>query len=64
MDFKNKLIATKAERWEERDELGVWDWHRHTIVHGMDVNRDQPYSTGNSTQHSVITYMGKEAKNE
>jgi len=25
---------------------------------------DLLYSTGNSTQHSVVTYMGKESKNK
>ena len=28
------------------------------------VNRDLLYSTGNSTQYSVITYIGKESKKE
>ena len=26
------------------------------------TNKDLPYSTGKSTQYSVITYMGKESK--
>ena len=28
------------------------------------TNKDLLYSTGNSTQYSVMTYMGKESKNE
>ena len=28
------------------------------------TNKDLPYSTGNSTQYSVVTYMGKESKKE
>ena len=33
-----------------RDELGVWDWHMHTIIYGM-VGQPGPaiYSTENST---------------
>ena len=28
------------------------------------LNKDLLYSIGNSTQHSVITYMGKESEKE
>ena len=28
---QNKLMVTKGERWR------VWDWHKHTIVYGMDA---------------------------
>ena len=28
------------------------------------TNKDLPYSTGNSTQYSIMTYMGKESKKE
>ena len=28
------------------------------------INKDLLYSTGNSTQHSLITYMGKESEKE
>ena len=31
------------------DGLGVWDWHIHTIVYGIDSIRDLLYRTGNST---------------
>ena len=40
----------------------VKDRHLHTIVCGMDGHRDPLYSTGNSSQYSVITYMGKESE--
>ena len=36
---------------------GVWDWHMHTLAKG-----DLCYSTGNFTQYSVTTYMGKESE--
>ena len=33
----------------------------HTTIYKID-NKDLLYSTGNSTQYAVITYMGKESK--
>ena len=45
------------------DELGIWDWDTHTILYGT-VNGDILYRAGNSTQYSVITYMGKEYERE
>ena len=35
----------------------------HTLVYGMD-NGDLLYSTGNLSQYSVITYVGKESERE
>ena len=35
-----------------------------TMVHGMTANRVLLYSIGNSTQYSVIIYMGKEYEKE
>ena len=35
----------------------------HTLLYLRQVtNKDLLYSTGNSTQYSVITYMGKESE--
>ena len=31
-------------------------------VYKTDTNKNLPYSTGNSTQYSVVIYMGKESK--
>ena len=47
---------------EGRDGLGVEDWHMHTEV--WNANRDLLYSTGNSTQYSVIVYVQKESDKE
>ena len=33
----------------------------HTTVYKVD-NKDLPYSTGTSTQYSVMSFMGKESK--
>ena len=45
-----------------RDKLRVRDWHMHAEVHGMISPRDLLYSTENSIQYSVITYVGKESE--
>ena len=37
--------------------------HIHTTIYNID-NKDLLYSTGNSTQYSIMTYMGKESKKE
>ena len=47
-----------------KDELGVWDWYMHTEVRGMTGQWDLLYSTENSTQYSVIIYVGKESERE
>ena len=57
-------MVAKGERLRGRDGLGVWDWHVHTLYMEWMVDRDLLYSTGNSTQYSVITYMGKESEKE
>ena len=44
--------------------MGDWDWYIHTTVYKQVTNRDLLYNTGNSTQYSVMTYMGKESKKE
>ena len=47
-----------------RDKLEDWDWHIHTNIYKIITNKDLLYSPGNSTQYSVMTYMGKESKKE
>ena len=34
------------------------------LTGSKDTDKDLLYSTGNSTQYSVMTYMGKESKKE
>ena len=45
-----------------------WGTLRLTYTHLLYIkqitNKDLPYSTGNSTQYSVMAYMGKESKKE
>ena len=40
------------------NKLGVWIY---TTIHKIGNQQGPVYSTGNSTQYSVITYMGKES---
>ena len=56
-------MVTKGKRggghgWE------VWDWHMNTIVYCMNGIGDLSYSPGDSTQYSVVSYMGKESEKE
>ena len=46
---------------EGRDELGDWDWYIHTTIHKID-NKDLLYTTGSSSQYSVIADMRKESE--
>ena len=51
--------------WGRGNGLVVWDWYMYTEVYGMTGQQGPAiYSTGNSTQYSVITYMGKESERE
>ena len=71
---KNELRKTEAahrfqkqtygdQRGEGRDKLGVWDKRIHTSIYKKYIiNKDLLCSTGNSTQCSVITYMGKDSE--
>ena len=48
--------------WE--DKSGASDYHKHTTIYKIDNQQYLLYSTGNSTQYSLITYMRKETKKE
>ena len=54
---ENKLMVTKG-KGEVREKLGGWDWHIHTTIYKTDIE-ELLYSTGNSTQNSVMAYLGK-----
>ena len=54
-------MVTKGERW-----WGGINWESginiYTLLYIKEIiNKDLLYSTGNSTQYSVITYNGKES---
>ena len=44
--------------------MGAGGWPVHTTVYGMNDQGDLLSSTGNSTQYSVTTYMGKDYEKE
>ena len=52
-------MVTKGEVCGERDKLGGWNWHIHTAIYKIDANKDLFYSTGKSTQYSLINLYGK-----
>ena len=55
-------MVTKGETWrgEINQELGM---NKHTLLYIRQItNKDLLYSTGNSTQYSVITYIRKESE--
>ena len=56
-------MVTKGERGERINwKIGT---DIHTLLYIKKINnKDLTYSTGNYTQYSVITYMGKESKKE
>ena len=56
-------MVTRGEGWGKRDNWGVWDWHVHTAISGMDGQKGK-LSTGNYTQYFVITSKGKESEKE
>ena len=62
-DFESRLTVAKRERWERGGTDREFGIDIYTLLY-MEwiVNRDLLYSTGNSTQYSVITYMGKESE--
>ena len=53
-------MVTKGERknWEFGTNIYALTYRKYI------VNKELLYGTGNSTQYSVITYMGKESENE
>ena len=61
-DVENKLMVTEEQKG--RDKLEDWDRHIYTTIYKQITNKDLLYSSGNSSQYSVMTYMGKEPKKE
>ena len=55
MDTENKLMVIRDKK--EMDQ----DWHIHTLYIIQITNKNLLYSTGNTTQYSVIAHMEKES---
>ena len=62
-DIENKLTVTTGETLG-KDKLGSWDWHIHTTIPKIRINKSLIYSTGKSAQYSVMAYMLKESEKE
>ena len=61
-EFENKLIVTKVERWRGgiHQAFGI---HIYTLQYIKQViNKNLLYSTGYTTQYSIIMYMAKDWK--
>ena len=61
--MENRLIVSK------REGVGEINWgigiEVYILLHIKQItNKNLPYSTGNSTQYIVITYMGIKSKKE
>ena len=59
----------KTKLWLPTGKSRGIDWEIGTDIYTLlyikqITNKHLLYSTGNSTQYSVMTYMGKESKNE
>ena len=44
--------------------MGDWNRHIHTTIYKQIIDKDLLYSTENSTQYCVMTYMEKESEKE
>ena len=49
IDIENKPTVTKRERGEG---LGVWDWHMHLVVYGMDGQ--QGLAVAQENLHNIL----------
>ena len=61
---RKQIYITKGERWGRRYNLGDLDYTHTLLYRTQIISKDLLFSTGNSTQYSVIIYMGKESEKE
>ena len=57
-----RLMVTCWGALGGRDSWGVWEQHIHTAIFKMDNQLGLPYSTGNSAQCYMASWMGGEFK--
>ena len=61
-DVENTLMVTREEEGEGNQEIEI---NIYTLPYIKQItNKDLLYSTGNATQYSTMTYMGKQPKKE
>ena len=58
--FQNQAYGYRRGNWGGC-KLGVWGPHILSTIYKIDSNKDLLPSTGNSSQYSAITCMGKES---
>ena len=65
LDFKIKLMVTHGGTFEGGGRNQEFGTDIYTLLYIKQIiKKDLLYSTGKSTQYSVITYMGKECEKE
>ena len=65
--LRNKMDTQRGEiklSLINGNKLRDWDWYIHPTIIKQITNENLLYSTGHSTQHSAVTYMGKESKED
>ena len=62
---ENRLVVAEGEMGEGKGWTGSLGWaDANYYLQNGSTKKDLLYSTGNSTQYSVMTYMGKESNKE
>ena len=60
-------MVTKGDRYGGGMDWGFGDWQMHTEVYAITIHQANgalPYSRGNSTQQSMIIYVGEASERE
>ena len=63
-DLENELTVTKGKGRGEGQIRDLGPTQDTLLYVNQVINKDLLYNTGNSAQHSVMTYEGKEARKE
>ena len=58
-EIENKFKVTRERDGADSNKLGDWDGIYTLLCIKQITNKSLLYDTGNSTQYSVMTYMGK-----
>ena len=63
-DVENKFMVIKGEQWGEGYLKSLELAYKYYCIEKEITNKDLLCITGNPTQYSVITFMGKESEKE
>ena len=65
MSCPSKILSLSGQWSEKGKTIPYKEGDMYTLLYIKQItNKDLLYSTGNSTQYSVMIYMGKESKKE